>query len=53
MRRLQGLLRCFVLSVGLSFIRPDEIEEMMYLAHRPKLAWVVRIDEESGEGPEP
>jgi hypothetical protein len=47
MRQLKGLLRCFVLSIGLSMIRPEEIEELMYLAQIPKVVQVVKTTDET------
>jgi len=49
MRQLRGLMRCFVLSIGLAMIRPEEIEELMALANQPKVAHVVRIEEDDGD----
>jgi hypothetical protein len=50
MRQLQGIFRCFVLSVGLCLVRPEEIEELMYLAQAPKVAHSVRVEEDKGDG---
>jgi len=49
MRRLQGILRCFVLSIGLSMINPQEIEELMALANQPKLAHLIPMESDDGE----
>ena len=51
MRQLSGILRCFVLSIGLAMIRPEEIEELMYLAQVPKIVHVLRVEEDRGDGP--
>ena len=55
-RRLRKILLCLALEVGALAgvpMRPEEIEKLMQDLARPKLAHVLRHENEKGDGPDP
>ena len=54
--RLRTLLVCFMLEYAAmmgSPMRPEEIEDLMHQMNQPKLAHVLRDEDDSGDDPEP
>ena len=55
-KRLRVFLACAGLELGVLMgvpMRPDQIEELMHQMNQPKLAHVLRNEDDAGEPPDP
>ena len=52
MKKLRVLLVCLTLQVGVVFgvpMRPDEIQDLMHQMNQPKVAHVLRSENDNGD----
>lgn len=52
-KKLRILVACLTLEVGVVFgvpMRPDEIRELMHQMNQPKLAHVLKDEDQAGDG---